>query len=192
MESPEIITPRLRLDPLRASDAPAMFEYLSRPEVRLYQTFEPAELEDVLEYIESSQAHPFGAPGEWFQLGMRRLADDVLIGDVGVHVLGNDPRQAEIGISLHPSHQGVGYATEAFRGVLGHLFDELEKHRVMASVDPRNVASIALLERVGMRLEAHFKQSLWFKGYWADDMIFGLLRSEWLESRKGAGEASET
>ena len=41
----------------------------------------------------------------------------------------------------------------------------------------RNEASMALLRSVGMRLEAHFRQSLFWKGKWVDDMVFGLLRS---------------
>jgi RimJ/RimL family protein N-acetyltransferase len=49
-------------------------------------------------------------------------------------------------------------------------------------VDPRNAACIAVLERVGMRQEAHFRESLWLKGEWVDDMVFGILASEW-ESR---------
>ena len=41
--------------------------------------------------------------------------------------------------------------------------------------------SVALLERVGMRKEAHFRKSIWFKGEWADDMVFAILASEWLD-----------
>jgi RimJ/RimL family protein N-acetyltransferase len=54
---------------------------------------------------------------------------------------------------------------------------------VFASVDPRNHASIALLRRVGMRQEAHFRQSLWWRGEWVDDVIFAVLQSEWKDSR---------
>ena len=55
----------------------------------------------------------------------------------------------------------------------------LRKHRVYASVDPRNKPSMALLERVGMRKEAYLRQSLFWKGEWVDDVIYALLRSEW-------------
>ena len=46
-------------------------------------------------------------------------------------------------------------------------------------MDPRNEPSVALLERVGMRKEAHFRKSLWFKGEWVDDMVLAILKSEW-------------
>jgi RimJ/RimL family protein N-acetyltransferase len=55
----------------------------------------------------------------------------------------------------------------------------LDTHRVFASVDPRNTASMALFEHLGMRPEAHFRQSLWFKGDWVDDVVFAILKSEW-------------
>ena len=48
-----------------------------------------------------------------------------------------------------------------------------------ASVDPRNARSIALMERLGFRREAHFVESLWFKEAWADDVIFAMLEREW-------------
>lgn len=60
-----------------------------------------------------------------------------------------------------------------------YIFGTLGKHRVYGSVDPRNTASMALLERVGLRKEAHHRQSLWFKGEWADDVIYATLADEW-------------
>jgi RimJ/RimL family protein N-acetyltransferase len=50
---------------------------------------------------------------------------------------------------------------------------------VFASTDPRNLRAIALLHRLGFRKEAHCIESLWFKGEWADDLIFAILRREW-------------
>jgi RimJ/RimL family protein N-acetyltransferase len=55
----------------------------------------------------------------------------------------------------------------------------LKLHRLSATADPRNLASVKLLERLGFRKEAHFVKSLWFKGEWADDVVYGLLREEW-------------
>jgi RimJ/RimL family protein N-acetyltransferase len=64
--------------------------------------------------------------------------------------------------------------TEAF----GYVFDGLHKHRLLASVDPRNLACLKLLQKVGMRREAHFRESLWLDGMWADDMVFAMLARE--------------
>ena len=178
MEGPEILTQRLRMCPLIASDAPAMYEYRSDPEVCRYQSFEPGSLGDVEEFIGGLQSNAFDTAGTWFQFAIRLQDSGQLIGDFGTHFSADDPRQVEIGFTVSPANQGQGYGAEAVTGVLAHLLGPLQKHRVFASVDPRNEPSVALLKRVGMRQEAHFRKSLWFKGEWADDMVFGILESE--------------
>jgi RimJ/RimL family protein N-acetyltransferase len=179
LKEPEILTRRLRLSQLLAEDALALFEYRSDPEICRYQSFEPGTLEDAQEFIGGLLANTFDTPGTWFQFGIRLQESGLLIGDIGAHFMAEDSRQVEIGFTLSRGHQGQGLATEAVTGLLDHLFVDLEKHRVFGSVDPRNEPSIALLKRIGMRQEAHFIKSMWFKGEWVDDMVFGLLRSEW-------------
>jgi RimJ/RimL family protein N-acetyltransferase len=172
-------TRRLKLTPLVASDAPAMFAYRSDPEVCRYQSFEPGTLGDVEAFIGSLQSHAFDSAGTWFQFAIRLQESGQLIGDLGTYFDADDPSQVEIGFTVAPACQGHGYGTEAVIGVLDYLFGPLDKHRVFASVDPRNARSVALLKRVGMRQEAHFLKSLWFKGEWVDDLVFGILASEW-------------
>ena len=124
-------------------------------------------------------------PGTWYQLGIvLRNADD-LIGDCGVRVLETESRQAEIGITLAPAYQGHGYATEAMKSIFDYLLVRLGKHRVFTSVDPCNQRSMALMQRLGMRKEAHLVESLWFKDQWADDVIFAMLQREWKSARVG-------
>jgi RimJ/RimL family protein N-acetyltransferase len=60
------------------------------------------------------------------------------------------------------------------RGRLRHSF-----HRRNGSVDPRNVPSLALLRRVGLREEAHFRKSIRSENGWDDDLIFAILDEEW-------------
>jgi RimJ/RimL family protein N-acetyltransferase len=85
----------------------------------------------------------------------------------------------EFGISLVPTGQGRGYAGEALRALFDQVFGPLGRHRIHASVDPRNLACIALLRALGMRQEAHHRESLWLHGEWVDDMVFALLVHEW-------------
>lgn len=180
MEGPAILTQRLRLSPLTANDATAMYEYRSDPDVCRYQSFEPGSLGDVENFITGLQDNIFDTAGTWFQFAIRLQDSGQLVGDLGVHFCADDPRQVEIGITVSPAFQGQGFGTEAVTGILDHLFGSLQKHRVFASVDPRNLPCLALLKRVGLRQEAHFRQSLWFKGEWVDDLVFGILASEWV------------
>lgn len=171
---------RVFLRSLRDADAEAIFAYRSDPEVMRYQGWEPRTADEVRAFIASlDHAQPY-APGTWYQLGIALRATDELIGDCGVHVPGDEPRQAEIGITVARTHQGRGLASEALRALLSLLFDALGKHRVFGSIDPRNRRSIALVKRAGFRAEALHLQSVWFRGTWADDAVFAILRSEWI------------
>jgi RimJ/RimL family protein N-acetyltransferase len=110
---------------------------------------------------------------------LRRLDNGELVGDIGLHFLPDDDRQVELGVTVSPRHQRGGLATEATSAVIEFLFRDLQKHRVMASVDPANEAVRRLLDRLGFRQEAHFRQSLRVGDTWVDDMIYAVLRSEW-------------
>lgn len=179
-----IHTERLALSPLVAADAPALFAYRSDPQVARFQGFRPASRDDAAAFIAALPTGPLGSETGWTQLGIRR--DERLVGDLGVRFAAPDRQQVEVGVSLHPDAQGTGLATEALTGLLDHLFGPLARHRVFASVDPRNTAAMTLMQRLGLRQEAWHRQSYWFDGAWADDVVFATLRDEWLTRRIGA------
>jgi RimJ/RimL family protein N-acetyltransferase len=174
-----IVTERLTLRVLEPADAEAVFAYRADPEVSRYQSWVPASAAEIRAFIEGLVDLGPDTPGRWFQLGITLRASGELIGDCGIRVSAPEPREAEVGITVAPAFQRRGLAAEALRALLGFLFDGLGKHRVYGSLDPRNAASRALLERVGMRREAHFVESLWFKGAWADDLVCAMLKREW-------------
>jgi len=185
----ELATARLRLDALRIDDAVALFGYRSDPAVSRYQGWRPASVEDAESFIRNQSALIAPTPGQWFQRAIRLRDSEALIGDLGL-CLSNDA-QAEFGITLAPSMQGRGMAREALHALFHVLFGRLDVHRVHASVDPRNAPSMALLQAVGMRQEAHFRESLRFRGEWVDDVVFGLLAREWADiAEKSAGNAA--
>lgn len=175
----ELTSKRLTLSALCPADAPAFHEYRSNPEVSRYQGWEPRSLADAEDFIQRLQSVEFDTPDTWFQLGIRDATTSSLLGDLGVHFL--DTRQVEVGVTVNPRHQRKRIALEALNCLLGYLFDELEKHRVTASIDPRNQACLALLRRLGFRQEAHFVESFWFKGEWVDDVQLAMLRREWTD-----------
>ena len=106
------------------------------------------------------------------------LADENrLIGDMGISFTNHNNMQAELGCTLHKDYQKKGYATEALKAIVDYLFGTLDKHRIIASVDPRNTASIQLIERLGFRKEAHFKESYYLRGDWVDDIIYVQLKT---------------
>ena len=179
-----ILTRRLKIRNLEVSDAQRIFEYRSSPEVSRFQSWGTQSADEIQSYISGLSGADPDMPGSWYQTGITLLSGGELIGDCGFCVLQSEPRQAGFGITLDPEYQGQGYATEALRALMDYLLVQLGKHRVFGSVDPRNIRSIKLMQRVGLREEAHFVKSLWFKGDWVDDMIFAMLASDW-KSRNG-------
>lgn len=176
---------RVVLRALRADDTETIFAYRADPGVARYQSWQPQSVDELRSFIASLARAESYAPGTWYQLGIALPADGALIGDCGVHVPADEPRQAEFGITLAPAWQGRGLATAALEALFTQVFGTLDKHRVFASVDSRNARSIALMERAGMRREAYHRESLWFKGEWADDVVYALLRREWLARARG-------
>ncbi len=173
----ELITARLRIDPLRPDDAAALFAVRGDPAVARYQGWRPADLAAAAAFIERQS--PAAIPVGWVQRAIRRREDGRLIGDLGVNLPGDAKDSVEFGISLLPAEQGRGYAGEALRALFDQVFGPLGRHRIHASVDPRNLACLALLRSLGMRQEAHHRESLWLHGEWVDDMVFAMLSREW-------------
>jgi RimJ/RimL family protein N-acetyltransferase len=58
------------------------------------------------------------------------------------------------------------------------VFGQPGRHRVHASVDPRNLASMTLMESPGMRQEGRFRDSPCVHGEWVDDVVSALLARE--------------
>ena len=170
-------TERLTLRRFTTADAEAFAAYRSDPDIDRYQSWDaPLPLSEAVRKVEEFAQGDPAAPG-WFQYAVD--LDGVLIGDLGLN-LDENLMQAELGFTLASAYQGRGYATEAVRGLLDDVFIERKLHRVSAECDARNTASARLLERIGFKQEGLRLSNSWFKGEWTDDLLFGLLRSDYL------------
>ena len=181
MDADEVFfeTPRLRVRAFSPADVEAFVAYRADPDVARYQSWSDYTLERGRAFVASLQGASPGVPGQWLQLALESRADGVLVGDLALKVDQDEPRQAEMGFTLAPAHQGRGYGTEAVTALLGHCFDTLGLHRVVAVTDALNTPSAALLARVGMRREAHFHENVFFKGAWGSELLFAVLEREW-------------
>jgi aminoglycoside 6'-N-acetyltransferase len=186
----QLVTERLTIRRFRPDDAAVFATYRSDPEVaRLQGWATPFTLDQARRFIaDLADTHP-DTPGGWFQFAVADRGSDELLGDVAAGTDGDDPRLAVVGFTFARAHQGRGYATEALTAVLDHLFLGCGKHRVSATCDTRNTGSVALLERVGMRREAHHLQNAWWQGEWTDEYVYAVLADEW-RARGGRGRAA--
>ncbi len=177
----KINTERLLLRPLTFDDADAIFKYHSDSEINQYQGWIPLNIDDVVDFIRNRISPEINITGTWFQFVIVTKESSELIGDLGIHFLEADKKQVELGITLNSDFFGKGYAQEALTGSINYLFNTLNKHRIITSIDPGNIKSIKLVEKLGFRKEAHFKESLKIRGVWVDDLIYAILKSEWNE-----------
>jgi RimJ/RimL family protein N-acetyltransferase len=180
-------TPRLVLRRFRPQDAEAFAAYRSDPAVARYQSwqvpFTPVQARRFIAGL--ADAHP-GEPGEWFQFAVELRATGELVGDCAATLQLADERQAQIGYTLAAAHHRRGLGTELVSRLLDYLVDEHDVHRVWASLDPDNVPSVRLLERLGWRREGHLVESYWNGAVWRDDLLYAVLAREWRAVRRAA------
>jgi RimJ/RimL family protein N-acetyltransferase len=100
-----ILTERLALRQLIATDAQEIFGYRTRPEVSRYQSWGIESRAEIQSQIERLAATEPGTPDPWYQIGIVFRFTGELIGDCGFHVVETEPRRAEFGISLDPGYQ---------------------------------------------------------------------------------------
>lgn len=136
----------VRLRALRADDLEAFLAYRSDPEVARFQGWEPMEREAALAFLQTAAPPPWG-PGEWAQIGIARLQDDRLVGDIGL--LRETALQVQVGFSLNRAAQGRGVAQSAVGACLQLLQAALGIRTARAITDERNQASRRLLDRLG-------------------------------------------
>jgi aminoglycoside 6'-N-acetyltransferase len=180
----ELVSERLVVRRFQDSDLAAFLAYRNDPAVSRYQSWDTLSAPRAQSLLQEQRHLEPGTPGPWFQFALALKASGQLVGDLGLQVLLQDARQAQVSVSLAPVHQGAGLATEALTTLLDYAFINLDLHRVIAVMDSENAGPVRLFERVGMRREGHFVKNVWFKGRWADEYLFALLQAEWL-SRRG-------
>jgi RimJ/RimL family protein N-acetyltransferase len=176
----ELLTERLRLRRFRPDDIDRVADWQALPEVARFLYWEPRSREEAKVALTKRLAEVrLESDGDVLALAVERRSDGLLLGEASVWLRSVEHRQVEIGYVFHPDSGGQGYATEATRAVIDLAFTDLEAHRVYGRLDARNTASAALLRRLGMRQEAHFRESEIFKGAWGEELVFAILATEW-------------
>jgi ribosomal-protein-alanine N-acetyltransferase len=172
-------TERLLLRDFKPDDWSALHDVESRADVAQYQSFEPRTPEESRAYVAAASEEANQNPRKTYDLAVMLDSEDLLIGRCGLGLTDANLTEGMLWYTIHPSHWGRGYATEGARGLLDFGFAELCLHRIWADCDPANVASVRVLEKLGMRREGHLLENAWVKGAWADSLIYAILDREW-------------
>lgn len=175
-----IETARLALRSFRLDDFDDLYAYQSRPDVARYLHWGARDHAQVRQALEDQcRETTLEAEGEWLTFAVVWREVGKVVGEVGLKWLSREHRQGEIGFIFNPDYQGRGLATEAAGSMLALGFGSMGWHRIIGSCDARNRPSARLMERIGMRKEAHFVHNQIVKGEWTDELIFAILDQEW-------------
>lgn len=168
---------RLELRLPRPGDAPYYLEILTSRAVReLMLTREPLTLPRVRHNIAERRRE--ARAGTRYDLTVVLQSTRRVVGRVALKRVDRKNRQAEIAYWFGPQFWGVGLATEAAWTLCRAGFADLGLHRIAAGVFGFNKRSVALLERLGFRLEGSFRDAVRHNGRWVPELRFGLLRGE--------------
>jgi RimJ/RimL family protein N-acetyltransferase len=178
----------------------------------IVRRFEERDIPDILDYSrheEDDQHRRFNIGWEfteesvrkWWEPMMTMTVDEAtnwlalvievkelgrVVGNTGFSTKKNEEqRQAMIGWTLGKAFEGNGYVTEAATALLDYLFLAEGFHRAYAMTSLDNPRSWRLMERLGMRREAHFVKNCYHDGVWVDEYVYAILAEEWKAKRNG-------
>jgi [ribosomal protein S5]-alanine N-acetyltransferase len=168
----KLIAERLYLRDLEPFDINAVHEYASLLEVVLHQEWGPNTIEQTREYIAGCVLENSLPDRTTLELAAV-LNDDCLIGSYRA-TLSEDGREAEIGYSLNPRYWNQGYATEAAKRLVDYLTRERQVREIFATSRPENLASIHVLEKLGMQQVDLYRKNVLIRGEWRDTLVFSV------------------
>ena len=171
---PKVQARRLWLRPLAVEDAPGLHEAFGDAEaMRFWDALPSRDIAETEERISESLA--FGATwhAAWAVLARQ------FIGMVNYHARNVAHRRLALGWILVPQAWGQGYMAEALRALFPHLFETLRTHRIEAEIEPDNLRSARLAEKLGFRREALLRDRLWTAGEPRSTSMYALFHSEW-------------
>src|SRR5512138_2508993 len=125
-----------------------------------------------------------------YYFSIRSLADDKLLGELGLDVINWPGRDSFVGLGIgETEYWGKGYGTDAMDILLRFAFTEINLQRVSLSVFEYNPRAIRCYEKVGFRHEGHLRKVLNRSGRRWNEVYMGILREEWMAVNDQAAHA---
>jgi [ribosomal protein S5]-alanine N-acetyltransferase len=175
---PTLEATRLRLRPYLDSDSTALFALYGDPKVTRYWSHpawtDPAQAHL---YLSLRKDEPTTAVHAW---AIADKQSNTLIGALTFFSISGPHARAEVGYSLMSHWQGKGLGTEALSTALQYGFETLNLYRIEADVDPRNIGSVKLLEKLKFQREGFLRQRWRVNGEVCDSLLFGLLKDDYV------------
>ena len=175
---PTLDSQRLRLRTPQIADSGDLFRVFSHPEAMRYWSSTP--YEDPQKAVDLvKEIHQLCESKALYQWGIEWREEQRLIGTCTLAGLDWSNGRCEVGFILHPDYWRKGIISEALSTLFQHAFDDLKMRRIEADVDPKNIASVRTLERMGFQREGLLRERWNVGGDIQDSLFYGLLKSDW-------------
>ena len=173
--NPMLKTNRLEIRLYDNSDLERLFAYRKLKEINSYYSIKTDSIEEFDKYLKDN-IKELGSPGYYSLYVIEK--DGELIGDLAIKCWEYENKVGAIGYAIDPKHQRNGYATEALNALITYLFDVMKMHRIQAYVNPENIVSVKVLEKLGMKKEAHFRKCEYKNGKWNDELTYAVIEED--------------
>jgi [ribosomal protein S5]-alanine N-acetyltransferase len=174
---PLLSTSRLVLRCLVPDDAEAMFHCLIDPDAARFAGRAPSTsataVRDKIDQILTNLRD-----GDAITWALTDAQSNAYLGSAGLWRWDKGHFRAEVGYEIARHFRGRGLMPEALRPILAFGFERMQLHSVEAKIHPDNSASIRVLEKLGFRKEAHFRENHFNQGVFEDTVVYSLLAGE--------------
>ncbi len=170
-------TKRLRMHLIKKEHAGLTYTVLQSPNLYSYIPQKPPtlkELEKKFEWWEKNTESPDGTE-YWLNWIVVEKVTLTTIGtiQIGIH---KENREGAIAYMIGIDFQGKGYGTEAVKALLDHCHTEYSVQVFKAWIDTRNIASLRLVQKIGMNKVDFLQNADHFDGENSDEWVFELKR----------------
>ena len=177
-DTPPLLTERLYLRPLSVDDAEALHEIFSDPQVMEHWSRLPSKtVDETRAYIEQILNSDVARFRQWVAVEKEAGANGHAMGWLSLY--GPESMVLGMGYIIARPYWGRGLATEMLIEALDYAFTMWGVHKIWLDIDPDNVASIRLGEKMGFQREGLLRDNLKIGDKYFDSLIMGLLASEW-------------
>ncbi|MGG0655398.1 GNAT family N-acetyltransferase [Rummeliibacillus pycnus] len=171
----ELNTQRLHLRRMEVSDSHSLFKIWSDPDVTKFMNISSFTREEqakgMIELLEE-----LAQASEAIRFSMIEQKSNEIIGTCGFNSLDFENAKAEIGYDIAKAYWGMGYAPEGINALLNYAFETLKLNRIEAKVEPANVNSIKVLQKLNFTFEGTLRQYEKSKGNFIDINMYSLLK----------------
>jgi len=180
-----IQTKRLILREFKETDWKSVHSYAVDPLVVHYLTWGPNSEEDTKKFIRRTMEYQRSEPRKDFEIAVTLKTEQSLIGSCSISATDLSNQEGVIGYCFHPHFWGQNYATETAMALLEFGFEQFNLHRIFAVCAPENVASMRVLEKIGMQREGYLREHKWTGERWRDSFLYAILDHEWKRLKNG-------